>query len=148
MRKPLKAKSSNRGQTVAVYTQAAPIKGWVSSENIVGMDPQSAYQLDNWFPETNSIILRAGFGVHSSVPGFSPITTLMAYKAGATEKLFAVAAGGIYDVTIDSMSSDPFSSPTMMLAAVANNGYRNPRYTMPWNYNFRNSRLPNGTGPF
>lgn len=147
MRKAKKRKSADRGQTSVPFTQAAPTKGWISSENIIGMDPESAYLLDNWFPETNSIVIRAGFAVHSSVPGFGPVETLMAYQAGGSDKLFAVSGGGIYDVTIDSMASDPFINSAGM-KIVPNQGFRDPRMTMSWLYNFKTRARTPAAGPF
>jgi hypothetical protein len=112
MRKPAKRKGQIGGKTSAVFRQAAPIKGWISNENIVGMDPDSALQLDNWFPETNSIKLRPGYGIHNFIPGSLPVETVMVWQSGGAIQLFAAAGSSIYDVTAaDTVTTqNPFGS--------------------------------------
>jgi hypothetical protein len=99
VRKPIKRKATFGSQISDVYRQPAPTKGWIASENIVGMPPDSAFLLDNWFPETNSIKLRAGYDVHSLVLGGSPVDTIMVYQAGTNVSIFAAVGSSIYDVT-------------------------------------------------
>lgn len=96
MRNPIKAKRRG-GQVSRVYRQEAPIKGWMANQNIAEMDADAAYQLDNWFPETNSIVLRQGYSLHNLVAGGGAVQTIMVYMAGTN--VFAVANGNIYDVT-------------------------------------------------
>jgi hypothetical protein len=99
MRRPARQRSAFAAAKTRVYRQPAPVKGWIASENIVGMPPDSAYQLDNWFPETNSIKLRPGYDVHNVVLGGAPIDTIMVYQAGASLALFAASGSAIYDVS-------------------------------------------------
>jgi hypothetical protein len=79
----------------------------MANENIVDMPPESAYALDNWFPETNSIKIRDGYGVHNLVLGGSPVETIMVYQAGTNIAVFAAVGSGIYDVTAE--VADPWS---------------------------------------
>lgn len=99
MRRPARQRASFAAPKSGVYRQPAPVKGWIASENIVGMPPDSAFQLDNWFPETNSIKLRPGYAVHNLVLGGAPIDTIMVYQAGTTLALFAATGSAIYDVS-------------------------------------------------
>jgi hypothetical protein len=112
MRKPGSRKAGPGQRISSVFRQAAPIKGWISNENIVGMDPDSAFQLDNWFPETNSIKLRPGYSVHNFIPGSSPIETIMVYQAGGAIQLFAASGSSIFDVTATDASGtqNPFTN--------------------------------------
>lgn len=66
------------------------------------MDPKRAIVLDNWFPQPGYVEVRKGYTSHATGMGSStPVQTLMAYNGltTASNKLFAVAGGTIYDVT-------------------------------------------------
>lgn len=107
MRKPVESQPGFGVAVSDVYRQPAPIKGWMANENLVDMPPESAYLLDNWFPETNSIKIRDGYNVHSFVLGGSPVETIMVYQAGTNIAVFAAVGSGIYDVTVQ--VDDPWS---------------------------------------
>jgi hypothetical protein len=79
----------------------------MANEVLVDMPPDSAYLLDNWFPETNSIKIRDGYSVHSLVLGNEAVETLMIYQAGTTVFVFAAVDDAIYDVT--AQVADPWS---------------------------------------
>lgn len=99
VRKPVESKTKFGEAVSDIYRQPAPIKGWMANENLVDMPPESAYQLDNWFPETNSIRIRDGYAVHSLVLGGVPVETIMVYQAGTNVGVFAAVGSAIYDVT-------------------------------------------------
>jgi hypothetical protein len=62
------------------------------------MDPLDAVTLQNFWPGTNSVILRNGYTKHATgLP--AQVQTLMAYSSGTSNKLFAVSDGKIYDAT-------------------------------------------------
>jgi hypothetical protein len=62
------------------------------------MDPLDAVTLTNFWPGTNSVILRNGYTKHATgLP--AQVQTLMAYSSGTSNKLFAVSDGKIYDAT-------------------------------------------------
>ena len=62
------------------------------------MDPLDAVTLQNFWPGTNSVILRNGYTKHATgLP--AEVQTLMAYSSGTSNKLFAVSDGKIYDAT-------------------------------------------------
>ena len=52
-----RAPSTQRSQTVSV---AAPIGGWNACDALGAMEPMDAVTLTNFWPGTNSVILRNG----------------------------------------------------------------------------------------
>jgi len=76
----------------------APVGGWNARDSIGEMPPTDAVYLTNWFPATSSVNLRDGYTQYATgLPTY--VETLMAYAGGATDKLFAISNGNIYDVT-------------------------------------------------
>jgi hypothetical protein len=91
----IKAPQTQRSQTVTV---AAPIGGWNARDALGAMEPLDAVTLQNFWPGTNSVILRNGYTKHATgLP--AQVQTLMAYSSGTANKLFAVSDGKIYDAT-------------------------------------------------
>lgn len=75
---------------------AAPINGWVLSENLAVPLPQSARVLDNWIPTTSGIDVRGGHRLHATLDA---AVTHLAQFTGTNERLFATTAARVYDVT-------------------------------------------------
>jgi hypothetical protein len=87
-----------RQQSAQTVTVAAPIGGWNARDALGAMDPLDAVTLQNFWPGTNSVILRNGYTKHATgLP--AQVQTLMAYSSGTSNKLFAVSDGKIYDAT-------------------------------------------------
>ena len=87
--------STQRSQSVSV---AAPIGGWNARDSLGAMDPLDAVTLTNFWPGTNSVILRNGYTKYATgITGV--VQSLFAYSSGTSNKLFAVAIDSIYDVT-------------------------------------------------
>jgi len=87
-----------RQQSAQTVTVAAPIGGWNARDALGAMDPLDAVTLQNFWPGTNSVILRNGYTKHATgLPAQGQ--TLMAYSSGTSNKLFAVSDGKIYDAT-------------------------------------------------
>ena len=80
-------------------TLPAPIGGWDTRHALASMPSDNAVILDNFFPETENVTLRAGSASHAT--GMSGnVETLMEYAplTGVNE-LYACNNGGIYEVT-------------------------------------------------
>lgn len=76
----------------------APTRGWNAQDPIARMKPGDAYQLDNWICRAGYIEIRKGFA--EQVIGFDNVPeSFLPYRAGASEELFCVSDGEIYDVT-------------------------------------------------
>jgi len=87
--------STQRSQTVSV---AAPIGGWNARDALGAMEPMDAVTLTNFWPGTNSVILRNGYTKYATgITG--TVQTLLAYSSGTSNQLFAAAVDSIYDVT-------------------------------------------------
>lgn len=76
----------------------APVGGWNTRDSIADMDEKDAVILTNFFPSTTSVNLRGGFSKYST--GYpAQVETVLAYAGAATNKLFGIAGGSIYDAT-------------------------------------------------
>ena len=90
-----KAPSTQRSQTVSV---AAPIGGWNARDALGAMDPMDAVTLTNFWPGTNSVILRNGYTKYATgITG--AVQTIFSYSSGTANKMFAAAVDSIYNVT-------------------------------------------------
>lgn len=76
----------------------APVGGWNARDALPSMAPSDAVILENWYPATTEVALRDGYTKHATgITG--QVETLMAYSGAATDELFAIAGGNVYDVT-------------------------------------------------
>jgi hypothetical protein len=76
----------------------APVGGWNARDSAADMDSKDALILQNWFPAMTECRLRQGYTQWATgLP--SQVETIMAYGGIASDKLFAVSNGAIYDVT-------------------------------------------------
>ncbi|NTJ63538.1 hypothetical protein G6M50_38080 [Agrobacterium rhizogenes] len=75
----------------------APTGGWRTDVTIADMPNDAAYQLDNFFPESNRIRARYGSNTQASGLG-ATVQTIIPYS-GASNKLFAAAGTQIFDIT-------------------------------------------------
>lgn len=88
-----------KNRTASVMSMPAPVAGWNAREPIAQMGPKDAVILDNFFPLTTEVALRAGSKDHvTGIPG--TVETLMDYstQTGANT-IFAAAGSAIYNVT-------------------------------------------------
>ena len=99
--------------------QPAPVGGWVSNASIAKENPLAAEVMENFFPTERGVRARGGSLLFASV-GLAPIESLMVYKSGLTEKLFASMAGGIYDV---SNPASPTATITPAVTGLTSNEY-------------------------
>lgn len=89
---------ANTRRTSRTISLPAPVGGLNARDSYADMKATDAVKMENWFPIPMSVQLRAGYTVHSSGLGAS-VDTVMAYNAGSTQKLIAVAGTNFYDVT-------------------------------------------------
>ena len=87
-----------QGTAAQVASLPAPIGGWNARDSLANMEPTDAVQLTNMFPTVSSVNLRGGYQQFATgITG--QVESLFNYSGGATERLFAVAGGKIYNVT-------------------------------------------------
>lgn len=84
-----------------VVTKVAPVptEGWDAISPISSMDPRRAVSLINWVPRPGWVELRAGYDPWSWLGANNPVESLLIYRSGAGEKMFAAMSSGIYEVT-------------------------------------------------
>lgn len=91
-------KIRNTKRVSATANVSAPVGGLNARDSYAAMDAADAVKMDNWFPLTTSVRIRAGYSKWSTGLG-TDVNTIMAYNAGTTKKLIAVAGTNFYDVT-------------------------------------------------
>lgn len=97
MRKAL-ADRRNGFQVSKTLTVPAPIGGWDAQSALAAMPIENAVFLDNFVPRPGYVELRRGSQSQATTVGTGSIHTLWTWR-GATDKLRASTATGIYDVT-------------------------------------------------
>lgn len=90
---PSRARSRSR-----TYPFPAPVRGWITNENLAAAGPAGAYQLDNWFPTSKNIRLRGGKNKYATISS-GAVLSLMTYRTGAVEKFFAADETTVKDIT-------------------------------------------------
>ena len=81
-----------------VASLPAPIGGWNARDSLANMAPTDAVTLNNFFPGVSNVNLRGGYSKHATgLP--AQVETLMSYAGAATNKMFAISDGKIYDAT-------------------------------------------------
>jgi hypothetical protein len=87
---------------------AAPLGGWNARDSVAEMNPMDATVLENFFPTPSDVSLRKGYTQHATgITG--QVETLMSYNGSASEKLFAIAGGKIFDVTNTGTATQVFT---------------------------------------
>jgi len=146
MRKALRA-NPNKTPPTRTVQEASPVKGWMSQKNFADADPQSALILRNMFPEADAVRVRRGCVRHASGLG-GIVETLMPYTSASASKLFAAAAGNIFDITSGGVAGAPvvtgaagaywesvmFATPAGQFLVICNgaNGVRTYNSTAGW----------------
>jgi hypothetical protein len=115
--------NQRRVQTATGRSIPAPDGGWDAMNPIAAMPPTNAVILCNWIPRAGFVELRRG--CIEWMPIGAPVETLMGFKGGATDKLFAAAAGKIYDVSATS------GSPVLMLSGLGYNRWNYVSFSNP-----------------
>ena len=89
-------------------TFLAPIEGWIQSESLAIDKEAGASVLESFFPTTRGIRPRGGLLRHATID--DGVISLMAWRSGTAERLFASDADSIYNITAP-------ASPTVQPAA-------------------------------
>ena len=86
--------SRARSQTIP-----APVRGWVTNENLSASTPGSALVMDNYIPTQTGVKFRSGSSLFYNSGSTAAISSLFTYKAGSTSKLFAASSTKIWNIT-------------------------------------------------
>lgn len=104
------AQSRQTGRVSISGEWVAPTGGWRTDVTLADMPKDAAYQLDNFFPETNRVRARYGSNIFASGLG-ATVQTIIPY-AGPTNKLFAAAGSKIFDITSGGVASSVVTGQT------------------------------------
>src|SRR5882672_9623928 len=97
---------------VSAKVVPSPTDGWDAISPLAEMDPKRAPILINWVPRPGYVELRGGFNQYNNVASTSPVESLMVYRSGSGEKMFAAAGTQIYDVSTNSTAASVVSGLT------------------------------------
>lgn len=78
----------------------APVGGLNDRDSVADMSPTDAVVLDNWWTYPGYIGIRKGYSTHSTGLPATCETLVEYYPTSGSAKMFAVANGGIYDVSL------------------------------------------------
>lgn len=106
------------------YTVPAPVKGWMTSDSLADMPPDSAVVLQNWFPEPDAVRFRRGSLEHATGLG-AAVETLMTYTSGDQIEMFGAADDTIWDVT------DAGAAVATSITAATNARWEYTNFTTP-----------------
>lgn len=97
----------------------APIKGWVTNENLASPTPQTAIVMDNWFPELTGARIRFGAGRHGRI-GSGPVESMFSYHSGLQSNFFASDLTHVFDITAP---ADPDIPPSPAISGQTSGYY-------------------------
>ena len=110
--------------------------GWNTQDPEAAMDPSFGTQMENYFPERGRIISRRGSKQFADTTDTGAVETLFNWVSGASNKLFAITATTLYDVTdpanvspvtgIGSVTEGRWRSATMNGQGILVNGTDEP----------------------
>lgn len=86
-----------RSRSIREEVWPAPVFGLIQSGTLVGSRRDGAEVLENFIPTAQGARLRGGSVKFATVPG--PVKSLMTYKSGVVEQVFAATETAIYDVS-------------------------------------------------
>lgn len=78
-----------------LFSQAPPVGGWNSRDDISDMDPKDAAYLENWFPDTTAVRVRKGCRFHDLITGLTSFETIAEFNSESETALICCANGNI-----------------------------------------------------
>ncbi|MDD4971856.1 MAG: hypothetical protein PHT07_20720 [Paludibacter sp.] len=88
--------SKSKSRSVSI---PAPVGGWNARDSLADMPITDASNIVNWFPLTTELELRKGYTRYATgITG--QVESLLTYYGGSTSKMFAIAGGNFYDVSV------------------------------------------------
>ena len=90
-----------------VKTLPAPVGGWDAESALADMPEENAVILDNWFPDTDGVLMRRGSAEHATGLG-APVESVLTYTPeNGVGEMFGAAGGNIYDATVPGLVGAP-----------------------------------------
>lgn len=120
------AKSRRAQANAQVYNFPAPVRGWVTAENLATAQPGGAVHLRNMVPTLRGARVRGGAARYASLG--TSCTAIMKYLSGTNRELFAATESAIYKIT---SVSDPISMPAASLTGQTSGNYSYVNFSTP-----------------
>ena len=89
---------TNKRQISKSKSIQAPVGGLNARDAVANMKETEATIMVNWFPTPADVVIRNGMSSHATSMG-GAVDTLMAYNFGATQELYGIAGGSVYNCT-------------------------------------------------
>lgn len=124
MRRPGARKPVARPQRHNTKSFPAPTNGWVSNRNLAMPLAMSATVMENMFPKSDTVRVRGGTQKHATV-GTDPCESLMVYKGGSIERLFASCDGSVFNI---SSPADPDVAPAAEFSGQTSDYYTHQNF--------------------
>lgn len=94
----VQARKVTRGKRALPVTLPPPTGGLNGRDALADQDEKDAFRLENWLPRGTSVNTRGGsLDFATGIPG--AVESVEVYTGGATAKMLAFGAGGVYNVT-------------------------------------------------
>ena len=77
----------------------APVRGWVTAENLALAGPAAALVLENGFPLSNAVRVRGGTAKYATVSATGAATSLWRYSNAFGEQMFAATNDSVFDIS-------------------------------------------------
>lgn len=107
-----------RKEMTQSHTFPAPIRGWVLNESLSAPQPAGARILDNWICGLTTISPRKGTTKHATAGALC--RSLLRYKDGGVERLFAATDADIFNVTAP---ADPDTPPAADVSGLSSGAW-------------------------
>lgn len=126
MRRPQEVKVRPGAQKSGSTSIPAPIGGLNARDSIANMDARDAVKLENWFPKTTSVDIRAGYTSWNTFTGVCQ--SILIYNSGTATQVFPCVKNGSTYSIFNGTSAGALSSPVVggsgpTVAAVTNTRY-------------------------
>src|SRR5262249_10363947 len=80
-------------------------KGLNTRDGFTALEPDEAYALQNWLPQSGSCTVRPGYTGFATISGSKPVKTLASVPIGGAVSLLAASNGGLFHVISGSPST-------------------------------------------
>ena len=91
-RQPQEIRVRPGSQKSSATAVPAPIGGLNARDSVANMPERDAVKLENWFPKTTSVDLRAGYSAWNTFTGVCQ--SILVYNSGVATKVFPCVKNG------------------------------------------------------
>lgn len=92
------AKPNPQAPRMKHKTFPAPVRGWITNENLSQAEPAGAAVFENWIPTSTGARVRRGSLKYATI-STGPVRRMWTFKSGAVEEFFAADDTKIFKIT-------------------------------------------------